>query len=203
MPQWETQPLTDWFHPLQGQGHAADGEVGGGDGPQTCHSGVNDWDRHTRHHTHKQLQKQHGLSYNPVPWPLPTLTFSFPRTNTLFTLTTTQLLHTLHPLGLHHWQSDLLMDWKSLSSRIHIPFCKLSFSLSLTMFCSYRGAQITQVVFFNYPATCCRNGGLSEVYLKDFMSMQHKWLFYELYCMTQQSCPRHLRGDHNNYMSKM
>lgn len=42
MPQWATQPLTDWFHPLQGQGHAADGEVGGGDGPQTCHSGVND-----------------------------------------------------------------------------------------------------------------------------------------------------------------
>ncbi|XP_041662061.1 1-phosphatidylinositol 4,5-bisphosphate phosphodiesterase beta-4-like isoform X1 [Cheilinus undulatus] len=25
---------------VQGQGHAADGEVGGGDGPQTCHSGV-------------------------------------------------------------------------------------------------------------------------------------------------------------------
>lgn len=27
---------------VQGQGHAADGEVGGEDGPQTCHSGVND-----------------------------------------------------------------------------------------------------------------------------------------------------------------
>uniref|UniRef100_A0A674PH98 1-phosphatidylinositol 4,5-bisphosphate phosphodiesterase n=1 Tax=Takifugu rubripes TaxID=31033 RepID=A0A674PH98_TAKRU len=27
---------------VQGQGHAADGEVGGGDGPQTCHSGVKD-----------------------------------------------------------------------------------------------------------------------------------------------------------------
>lgn len=27
--------------------------------------------------THKQLQKQHGLSYNPVLWPLPTLTFHF------------------------------------------------------------------------------------------------------------------------------
>ncbi|KAM4632979.1 1-phosphatidylinositol 4,5-bisphosphate phosphodiesterase beta-4 [Polymixia lowei] len=27
---------------VQGQGHAADGEVGGGDGPQTCHSGVSD-----------------------------------------------------------------------------------------------------------------------------------------------------------------
>ncbi|XP_053192751.1 1-phosphatidylinositol 4,5-bisphosphate phosphodiesterase beta-4-like [Scomber japonicus] len=27
---------------VQGQGHAADGEVGGGDGPQTCHGGVSD-----------------------------------------------------------------------------------------------------------------------------------------------------------------
>ncbi|XP_008311462.1 1-phosphatidylinositol 4,5-bisphosphate phosphodiesterase beta-4 isoform X1 [Cynoglossus semilaevis] len=27
---------------LQGQGHAADGEAGGGDGPQACHSGVSD-----------------------------------------------------------------------------------------------------------------------------------------------------------------
>ncbi|XP_068609743.1 1-phosphatidylinositol 4,5-bisphosphate phosphodiesterase beta-4-like [Brachionichthys hirsutus] len=27
---------------VQGQGYAADGEVGGGDGPQTCHSGVSD-----------------------------------------------------------------------------------------------------------------------------------------------------------------
>ncbi|XP_039981332.1 1-phosphatidylinositol 4,5-bisphosphate phosphodiesterase beta-4-like [Xiphias gladius] len=27
---------------VQGQGHAADGEVGGGDGPQTCHDGVSD-----------------------------------------------------------------------------------------------------------------------------------------------------------------
>lgn len=27
---------------LTGQGHAADGEVGGGDGPQTCHGGVSD-----------------------------------------------------------------------------------------------------------------------------------------------------------------
>uniref|UniRef100_H2TF27 1-phosphatidylinositol 4,5-bisphosphate phosphodiesterase n=1 Tax=Takifugu rubripes TaxID=31033 RepID=H2TF27_TAKRU len=32
----------DHSHLLQGQGHAADGEVGGGDGPQTCHSGVKD-----------------------------------------------------------------------------------------------------------------------------------------------------------------
>lgn len=49
MPQWETlKPLTDRFHPVPGQGHAADGEVGGGDGPQTCHSSVNDWDRHTQ-----------------------------------------------------------------------------------------------------------------------------------------------------------
>lgn len=37
----------DHFHLLQGQGHAADGEVGGGDGPQTCHTGVKDWDGHT------------------------------------------------------------------------------------------------------------------------------------------------------------
>ena len=28
--------------PLAGQGHAADGEAGGGDGPQTSHSGVSD-----------------------------------------------------------------------------------------------------------------------------------------------------------------
>uniref|UniRef100_A0A3Q2VTV8 1-phosphatidylinositol 4,5-bisphosphate phosphodiesterase n=1 Tax=Haplochromis burtoni TaxID=8153 RepID=A0A3Q2VTV8_HAPBU len=28
------------FHLFQDEGHAADGEVGGGDGPQTCHSGV-------------------------------------------------------------------------------------------------------------------------------------------------------------------
>ena len=28
--------------PLAGQGHAADGEAGGGDGPPTSHSGVSD-----------------------------------------------------------------------------------------------------------------------------------------------------------------
>lgn len=32
------------FHLFQDEGHAADGEVGGGDGPQTCHSGVSGWD---------------------------------------------------------------------------------------------------------------------------------------------------------------
>uniref|UniRef100_A0A3Q4HTV8 Phosphoinositide phospholipase C n=1 Tax=Neolamprologus brichardi TaxID=32507 RepID=A0A3Q4HTV8_NEOBR len=33
-------PVLTVFHLFQDEGHAADGEVGGGDGPQTCHSGV-------------------------------------------------------------------------------------------------------------------------------------------------------------------
>lgn len=37
-------PVLTVFHLFQDEGHAADGEVGGGDGPQTCHSGVSGWD---------------------------------------------------------------------------------------------------------------------------------------------------------------
>lgn len=33
-------PVLTVFHLFQDEGHAADGEVGGGDGPQTCHGGV-------------------------------------------------------------------------------------------------------------------------------------------------------------------
>lgn len=43
------------------------------------------------------------------------------------------------------------------------------------MFCSYTGTQITQVVFFLIVQLIAAEiEGLSEVYLKDFMSVEHK-----------------------------
>ncbi len=102
---------------LEGQGHAADGEVGGGDGPQTCHGGVSDWDRHkrthTRAHTHthtyicrkKNTPPQIAL-YNPETLALPTsfsLYFSV-RTQTHSSPPHHSASATLsHPLTLYHW----------------------------------------------------------------------------------------------------
>lgn len=61
-------------------------------------------------------------------------------------------------------------DWKSFSGRIHIPVCRLCFSPSLAMFCSYSGTQITQVVcfFHDYPATGYRDEGLKWNVFKRF-----------------------------------
>lgn len=119
-------------------------------------------DTHAITHTHKQLQKQHGLPYNPVPWPSPISThtghpYHHPATAhtppTRFTP-----LAVRFPYGLEEFKQQNSHSFLQTVSPLHWQ-CSVATQ-------GHKSPKL--FFFFNCPVNCCRNWGFKWSLFKRF-----------------------------------